>query len=117
MTIDVRPAGEDDQRLVISVITLAFSNDPMARWAFPDPATYLDVMPDFVRAFGGNGFARGAAHLADDGGGAAMWLPPGVQPDSETMMALTERHILEDRLNDMMEVFAQMDQFHPSDAC
>jgi GNAT superfamily N-acetyltransferase len=116
-TADVRPAGEADEAVVIGVITLAFSTDPMVRWVFPDPATYLAVMPELTRAFGGNGFAHGAAHLVDGGRGAAMWLPPGVQPDVETMMALTERHMPPDRLGDMMEVFTQMDKYHPADAC
>ena len=37
---------------MIGVITLAFSSDPMARWALSDPATYLAVMPELARAFG-----------------------------------------------------------------
>ena len=115
--VDVRAAGPAEENLVIGVITLAFSSDPMARWAFPDPATYLAVMSDFARAFGGNGFARGAAHLVEGGSGAAMWLPPGVQPDAETMMALTEQHMPKDRLPDMLEVFTQMDQYHPTEDC
>ena len=92
-TIDVRSASsESEQQAVIAVITLAFSADPMARWAFPDPATYLRVMPQMARAFGGNGFAHGAAHLVAGGAAAAMWLPPGVHADSERLTALTEEH-------------------------
>ena len=115
--IQVRSAGENDQQAVIGVITLAFSADPMARFAFPDPATYLAVMPDFARAFGGNGFAHGAAHLVDGGWGAAMWLPPGVQPDSDTLAMLTERHAARDRMDDMMQVFTQMEKYHPTENC
>jgi hypothetical protein len=47
----------DDQQAVVDVITLAFSADPIARWSLPDPKMYLAVMPEVVRAFGGNGFA------------------------------------------------------------
>ena len=115
--IGVRPASQADEASVIGVITLAFSTDPMARWAFPDPATYLAMMPDFVRAFGGNGFAHGAAHLVDGGFGAAMWLPPGVQPDADTMTAMSEQYIPEDRFDDMMQVFTQMEKHHPADDC
>jgi GNAT superfamily N-acetyltransferase len=115
--IGVRSAGEGDQQAVIDVITLAFVNDPMARWAFPAPASYLAVMPDVARAFGGNGFAHGTAHLAESGRAAAMWLPPGVQPDSEKLTALVEAHVPQDRLADMMQVFAQMETFHPSEPC
>lgn len=115
--IHVRPAAPADEQQAIGVITLAFAADPMARWAFPDPVTYLSVMPDFVRAFGGNGLTHGATHLADGGLGAAMWLPPGVQPDSETMMSMTERYILADRMDDMMQVFGQMEKHHPAGDC
>lgn len=114
---DVRAAGPADENIVIGVITLAFASDPMARWSFPDPFTYLSVMPDFVRAFAGNGFAHGAAHLVDGGRGAAMWLPPGVQPDSEAMGAMAERYVPQDRLDDMMQVFTQMEKFHPAEDC
>lgn len=117
LTIDVRSASESDQPAVIGVITLAFSGDPMARWAFPDPATYLAAMPEVARAFGGNGFAHGTAHLVDGGLAAAMWLPPGVHPDSDRLAALTEEHVPEERLGDMMQVFEQMEAYHPADPC
>lgn len=117
LTIDVRSASESDQQAVIGVITLAFSGDPMARWAFPDPATYLAAMPEVARAFGGNGFAHGTAHLVDGGLAAAMWLPPGVHPDSDRLAALTEEHVPEGRLGDMMQVFEQMEAYHPADPC
>jgi ribosomal protein S18 acetylase RimI-like enzyme len=118
LTIEVRSASsESEQRAVISVITLAFTSDPMARWAFPDPATYLNVMPQVARAFGGNGFAHGAAHLATGGAAAAMWLPPGVHPDSEGLAALTGEHTPKEQQADMERVFAQMESHHPSEPC
>ena len=49
-TVAVRSATEPDYQRVIDVITLAFSTDPMARWAFPDAATYLAAMPEMVKA-------------------------------------------------------------------
>jgi ribosomal protein S18 acetylase RimI-like enzyme len=117
-TPDPRPAANDaDQQAVVTVITLAFCNDPMARWAFPDPATYLRVMPQVARAFGGNGFALGAAHVTAGGTAAAMWLPPGVHPDGNTLEALIGGHVQADRQEDMGRVFALMDTFHPTDPC
>ena len=38
-TVEVRAVSEREQQAVIDVITLAFSTDPMARWAYPDAAT------------------------------------------------------------------------------
>lgn len=40
----------------ISVITLAFSADPIARWAFPDADVYYKYFPPFTRAFAGGAF-------------------------------------------------------------
>ena len=117
VTLDVRAASQTDRQAVIGVITLAFSGDPMARWAFPDPATYLAVMPNVADAFGGNAFPHGTAHLIDGALGAAMWLPPGVAPDAERLAALTEQHAPADRVGDMMQVFEQMDRYHPADPC
>ena len=50
--VEVRSAKEQDKKAVIDVITLAFSTDPMARWAYPDPAPYLAAMPETIKAFG-----------------------------------------------------------------
>ena len=115
LTIEVRSATEQEQKAVIDVITLAFSSDPMARWALPDPATYLTVMPDFARAFGGNGFAHGTVHCLDGRFAAAMWLPPGVHPDSERMAGLVEQYVPKRTLPEMMQVFEQMDVYHPKE--
>jgi len=117
LNLDVRSASDSDRHTVIGVITLAFATDPMARWAFPDPATYLAVMPQIAAAFGGNGFPHGSAHLIDVGMGAAMWLPPGVAPDNDTLGALTDTHAPKDRIGDMMKVFEQMDRYHPPGPC
>lgn len=107
----------EDQKKVLHVITLAFSTDPAVRWALPDPTTYLSVMPGFAEAFGGNGFAPGTVDMVEGGTAAAMWLPPGVDPDHERMSALTEQHVPADRLDDMNRVFEQMAAYHPQESC
>ena len=117
LTIEVRSATEADQQAVIDVITLAFSTDPMARWSFPDPATYLSVMPEVIRAFGGSGFAHGSVHLVEGRFAAAMWLPPGVHPDADRLAALTEHHSPREQIDDMMNVFEQMGRYHPGEPC
>jgi ribosomal protein S18 acetylase RimI-like enzyme len=116
-TVEVRAASDREQQAVIDVMTLAFSTDPMARWTYPDPATYLAIMPEMVRAFGGNAFAHGTVHVVDGGAAAAMWLPPGVQPDAERLVALTDEHAPRERQGDMTQVFEQMGRFHPEEPC
>jgi ribosomal protein S18 acetylase RimI-like enzyme len=118
LTPTVRSArSESEQQTVVAVITLAFGTDPMARWTFPDPATYLTIWPQIVRAFGERGFAHGAAHLAAGGVAAAMWLPPGVHPDMQRLTALIEQHASSEQQADLERLFAQMERHHPSEPC
>jgi ribosomal protein S18 acetylase RimI-like enzyme len=116
-TVEVRAASEREEQAVIDVMTLAFSTDPMTRWTYPDPSTYLSIWPEMIKAFGGRGFAHGTVHLVEGGGAAAMWLPPGVQPDSERLEALTQQHAPPERRTDMGRVFEQMGGFHPEEPC
>lgn len=115
--VEVRAVSEREQQAVIDVVTLAFSTDPMARWAFPNPETYLAVWPEMIKAFGARGFAHGTVHLVEGGGAAAMWLPPGVEPDSERLQALTAQHAPPERQADMGPLFEQMGAFHPEEPC
>jgi GNAT superfamily N-acetyltransferase len=116
-TLEVRSASDADRQAVVGVITMAFSTDPMARWAYPDPATYLAIMPEAITAFGGKSFTLGTAHLIENGMAAAMWLPPGVTADEDRLAALMEQHVPKDRVPDMMQVFEKMEGCHPSEPC
>ena len=111
----VRAAGSEDEAVAVNVIVLAFATDPVARWATPDPAKYLAVMPAFVHAFGGNGFAHGSVDIVGDGSGAAMWLPPGVEPDSERMEAAMAGNVPESVLPDLGAVIEEMGKSHPDE--
>lgn len=105
----------DDEAAAINTIVLAFSSDPVARWAWPSANQYLSLMPTLTRAFGGRAFTHGAAHCTKDHAGVALWLPPGVSPDEETMVDLTTRTLDGSRRDDMFAVFEQMGAFHPAE--
>jgi len=47
----------------VSLIVLAFANDPAARWLHPDPHAFLEHFPRFVLTFGGRAFEHGSAYL------------------------------------------------------
>jgi GNAT superfamily N-acetyltransferase len=100
---------------VLSVLTLAFANDAIARWAVPDARHYLASMPATVRSFGGKGFASESVYLAENGSGAATWLPPGIEPDFEAMMSLLQTFSTPERCVEMGHVFEAMDGFHPKE--
>ncbi len=113
-SITIKTAAAADEAAIISVLTLAFSSDPMARWA-SDPLQHLTNFPVISKAFGGNAFANGTAYYADGYAGAALWLPPGVEPDIETMIALVERTAPDAIKKDIYGVFEQMGKYHPTE--
>jgi ribosomal protein S18 acetylase RimI-like enzyme len=107
----VRELTPADVALAADTMVLAFSADPITRWTWPDPRTYLAAMPRLVRAFGGNAFTHRSADGVD--GGAALWLPPGVDPDQEAMSALMQSTLLPEQLEKAMGFFKQMAEYHP----
>jgi ribosomal protein S18 acetylase RimI-like enzyme len=111
----IKTATAGDEAGLISVITLAFSADPMVRWSQPDPHRYLEMFPHLVKAFGGKAFDEGTAYFADGYSGAALWLPPGVPADEEAMIGLVEGNAPESIKSDLYGVFEQMDQHRPKE--
>jgi ribosomal protein S18 acetylase RimI-like enzyme len=114
---DVHIARAEDEASVVSVIAIAFSADPMVRWTFPDPATFMRVMPEFVRSFGGRAFEHESAYVLRDHTGAALWLPPGTEPDVERLGALIESYGSAEAAKQGEAIFEQMDRFHPKEPC
>jgi GNAT superfamily N-acetyltransferase len=96
-----------------SVITLAFSTDPVARWMYPDPDQYLESFPKFIRAFAGRSFEDGTAYLAPDFAGAALWLKPEAEPDEDSLIGLFWESTSSEVQKDLFPMFEQMDAFHP----
>ncbi len=112
-TSTIKPATASDEAGVIGVLTLAFSSDPMARWSPPDAHQYLTHFPVIAKAFGGNAFAQGTAYFADGYAGAALWLPPGFNPDEETMTDVVERTAPDAIKTEIFGVFEEMGKYHP----
>jgi ribosomal protein S18 acetylase RimI-like enzyme len=97
----------------IAVIVLAFSTDPAARWSYPDPDRYLTHFPAIVRAFGGKAFAHGTAYHLSGFSGAALWLPPGIQPDEDALASVLRRSVAAERQAAVFAVFEEMGRYHP----
>ncbi|MGX5734764.1 GNAT family N-acetyltransferase [Bosea thiooxidans] len=112
-SIAVRSASRDEESTVSAIITLAFATDPMARWSLGDAQTYLAVMPDLIRAFGAAAYDSDSSYVSDDLAGAAMWLPPGVEPDIGTLGSLIRMNADPAILSDVDAMFEAMARYHP----
>jgi len=113
-SLAVRSASRDEESAVSAVIALAFASDPMARWSLRDAQTYLAVMPDVIRAFGIAAYDSGSAYVCDDFGGAALWLPPGAEPDIETLERLIRTNADPAISSDVDAIFEAMTSYHPN---
>ena len=111
----VRAATSAEETPAVQAIVAAFASDPVARWVWPRAEQYLANMAPFARAFGGAGFEHGAAHCTDDISGAALWLPPGVNPNEEAMVQIIENSVGETVRGDLYAVLEQMADFHPQE--
>jgi ribosomal protein S18 acetylase RimI-like enzyme len=110
--IDVSRATDEDR--AIATLTMAFSNDPVTRWVLRDANQYVTFFPRFVRAFGGAAFEKSTADSIDDYGGVAMWLPPGVAADEETVGAIASEAVPAAEQDDVFAFLGQMGEFHPT---
>jgi ribosomal protein S18 acetylase RimI-like enzyme len=72
-------------------------------------------LPSFVRAFAGKAFEQSSAYYVEGYLGAALWLPPGVHPDENALVALLQRTIPEDNQQAIFAFVEQMDRSHPSE--
>jgi ribosomal protein S18 acetylase RimI-like enzyme len=103
-----------DEVPAIDTVVLAFAGDPIARWSWPTSHQYLTSMPSLVRAFGGNAFSHSGAYSTDDYIGVALWLPPGVQPNEQTLGELIESTVSAALRADAFGMFERMATYHPS---
>lgn len=114
-TIQVKTAALSDRDRAIGAVVLGFSADPVARWSYPEPYDYLNFFPRVVDAFGGNALQHGSGYYVADFLGAALWLPPGVQPREEEMTALLQQSIAAHRQDEVFSLLEQMGNYHPAE--
>jgi ribosomal protein S18 acetylase RimI-like enzyme len=111
----VKTATTADQDSAVDTVVLAFAADPVARWCWPDAHQYLTAMPRFTVAFGGAAFGHGSAHCTEDYAGAALWLPPNVHSDEETLGQIVEQTSSPAIRNDLFTMLEQMGKYHPDE--
>jgi ribosomal protein S18 acetylase RimI-like enzyme len=113
--IEVRAAQAAERESVIATLTLAFSVDPPTRWLFPTAREFLSTFPIFAAAFGARAFIEGTAYVANDGAAAALWLPPGVEPDREALGAVIGAAMAARERGPDREMGEEMARLHPQE--
>jgi GNAT superfamily N-acetyltransferase len=128
LTIDaaVRTSTSHDRDAISSVLTRAFTDDPVFIWMIPDPARRTAVLPGlfslFVQAYQPLQATQVIAGpgTADPIAGAALWAPPGTHAvddeDAEEFAARIEQVTGTDT-GRVLEVIGLLEEQHPSADC
>jgi ribosomal protein S18 acetylase RimI-like enzyme len=114
MSVTVATATRAEMDHCVELIAIAFSGDPAARWLYKDTDTYHQNFPRIIRALGGAAFDCDTAHHIE-GCAAALWLPPGKQPDEAALMEVVEDTVPADERDAVFSVFEQMGTAHPEE--
>jgi GNAT superfamily N-acetyltransferase len=108
-------AGEAEINHAIATLVLAFGTDPVARWMYREPDQYLLHVPRLFRALGISSFAAGAAQRTSDGLGVALWLPPAVAGDNESLEAVIAESVVKEKQAEVGAVFEWTERYRPTE--
>ena len=96
-------------------MVLGFDSDPVARWCWPEPDSYLANMPKFINAYGGRAFKSESAWTDDSYHGGALWLPPNIDPDEESLGELMVSTMPEEKQGYLFASLEEIETYHPKE--
>jgi GNAT superfamily N-acetyltransferase len=106
--------GDDARAQAFATLVSAFVSDPVERWLYPDAGQYLTRFPEFLAALGGKAFDEQTVWSVANVGGVALWLPPGTEPDGDTIITVLTESVAIEKHADMFSVLEQMTVAHPA---
>ena len=111
----IRAAAVAETDAIVGLMSLAFAKDPVWRWVYPDPADYLAHLPELARAFIEPSIEAGTGYLSGELDGGALWLPVGVEADSERLGRHLASTVPEERHAEVFAFMGQTPGFHPEE--
>jgi GNAT superfamily N-acetyltransferase len=111
--LTVSPIGEDERSRALGTLVLAFAADPVERWLYPRPDSYLGSFRQFLAAFGGRAFDEQTAWKIGQCSAVALWLPPGAEPDGDFLIGTLTDTVAPEQHDVMFAVLGQMEEAHP----
>jgi GNAT superfamily N-acetyltransferase len=114
----VRRLTEADADHATELFALAFHDDPTWAWAFPDAARRGEHMRDWWGLYARGIIPYGWSWTTDDGGAAALWVPPGkpeLPPDDDARVEPLLRDLLGPHADAVLELNERFEANHPHD--
>lgn len=112
----VRRASESDTDQVTEIFTLAFYEDPTWSWAFPDAERRLDHHRAWWDLYVRRAAPEGWAWMTEDGGAAALWIPPGepeLTPEDEARVEPLLRRLVGPHADAVEHLIERFEANHP----
>ncbi len=107
-----RASLSDYDRSIATLVT-AFISDPFIRWMLPDAKQYLHYFPQVLKYFAGRAFDHESAYRSEDFKAAALWLPPGVGPDEESLVKVLQEGVATELQGEVFAILEQAGASHP----
>lgn len=111
---DVRTASSADLDGLTAVITAAFSEDPLWRWAFPE----LGGLEAWWRFLISSTLRYPHTYIAGDFAAAAVWIPPGgveLTEEEEEQVEPLLQELIGERAADVLALLGEFENSHPHD--
>jgi ribosomal protein S18 acetylase RimI-like enzyme len=109
--VRVRGATGADLPQVAETLAAAFLDDPIMAWCYPDADRRREILPRGFEIIAASNLPHGGVLTTDDGVGAAVWVPPGVEDDEEALRALLE--VSAEYGSRVVQAFELMTAAHP----
>jgi GNAT superfamily N-acetyltransferase len=106
-------ATVSDAAAISDVLTAAFWDDPVFRWAIPDDGARRAALPPLFEVFADGFIPLGATWTTRGRTGAALWAPPG----TEANLSGLEPWIATGEWPRMLEVMELLESTHPHEPC
>jgi GNAT superfamily N-acetyltransferase len=114
----IREVTDADTDEVTQLFALAFHQDPIWSWAFPDSEKRMEQHRTFWRLYMHSAVPYGWVWMTEDGGAASLWIPPDKPELSEEDEARFEpllRALIGSHADDVFELVERFDSNHPRD--
>lgn len=119
-TITISRAEATDGSTINGILAQAFQDDPVFCWIVPDDRARTGALPGVFGAFTDVYVDHDETYVAEREAGAALWVPPGVEPFTEAQGESFGQRMVEllgPHAERAFELNQLLDEHHPQDPC
>lgn len=100
--------GDEDRAAAEATLIMAFAEDPVQRWLYPEPERYLECFPVFLSQTSEAAHDAGGVWRLNDGSAVAVWVPPGTREDEDVLVASLMQTVESSKHADLMSMLDQI---------